>query len=130
MDRIINILHNPLAQFLGGHAIEVQILRHIHEGLIHGIHVDILLRDVLQIDAINLRGIIQVLLHPRRRHNIINALRNLEDATAVMDTKCLHRRRDCQANGLIRSCWICNNQPCGHRIQSPLRALHRGIEGF
>ena len=56
---------------MGGHLIAVKIVGSINENLVDGIGVDVLRRNVLQIDLVYPCAVFNVVGHPRRRNNII-----------------------------------------------------------
>ena len=58
-------------QLARGHAIRRQIARHVNKNLIHRIHADVLLRNIAQIDLVNLCAHLHIVRHLRRRDNII-----------------------------------------------------------
>ena len=107
-----------------------QVIGHIHEGLINGIHMDILFGNILEINAVNLRSIINIQLHPRLRHDIVHTLRDLKYTAPVMYSKGFHGRGYGKTDGLLRAFWVSHHQPGCHGVQSPLSTLHGSIKGF
>ena len=103
--------------------VPLQIARNVQKGLVDGIDVDVLRGDVSDIDAVDLRRVIDVLLHPWRRHDVIDPLGDLEDAAAVAHAQRLHGRRDRQTDGLFRARRIRHDQIRGHGIQAPFDTL-------
>ena len=62
--------HN-LCQLTGGHAVSLQIVRHIHHHLIDGIDMNVLRGDVFQVYVVDLGADLDVFCHPRRGNEII-----------------------------------------------------------
>ena len=62
--------HN-LCQLTGGHAVSLQIVRHIHHHLVDGIDMDVLRGDVFQVYVVDLGADLNVFCHPRRGNEII-----------------------------------------------------------
>ena len=79
-----HILHDRYGKLPGGHSIQAQIFRHIQKGFVDGIDMDILLRHISQINGVDIGGIFNIQLHPRRRHDIGDLLRDLKDPAAVL----------------------------------------------
>lgn len=64
----------------------------------------------------------------RRCHDVIDSRWDFEYAAAVMNAKLLHGWRDGEADGFIRSRWVCNDQIGRERIESALNAFDRGVK--
>ena len=125
-----DIVHDLYAQLLRGHLIHPQILCHIHEHLVDTVDMDIFLRNVLQIDSIDLRRIVDIELHPRRRHDIIDSRRDLEHSAPAGNSQRFHGRRHGKADRLLRALRIRDHEIRGQRVKPPLSALHRGVKRF
>ena len=63
--------HGP-RQLASGRAVGLQIAGNVHQHLVDGVGVDILGRDVLEIDAVDLHTDLDVFRHARRRHQIVD----------------------------------------------------------
>ena len=123
-----DVLHHPDAQLFRGHLIHLQIIRHIHKNFVDTVNVDILLRDIFQINTVDLSRIVDIELHPRRSHDISDPLRDLKHPASPGDPHGFHRRGYGETDGLLRPLRIRHNQIGSHRIQMSLPALHRSIE--
>ena len=66
--------------------IKVQIGRHVDKALIDGVDVHVLGADVFQIDAVDLRRHLHVVLHTRHCFDVVDAVGNLEQTAAVVNT--------------------------------------------
>lgn len=126
----IDICHDLLAQFAGGESVQRQVIRYIHEGLVDRIYVNIFFGDILQIDGVNIGGRIDVFLHTRWRDRIFDCRRDLEETTAVLDSKRFHGRRNGQTDGLLCPVRVGYDQIFSHGIHASGDTFHRSIEGF
>ena len=61
---------------------------------------------------------------------LTHLLHDLEEPRPSGDAAGLQRRRDRQADGLLRSGLVRNNKVGRQRVKPPVRALHRGVEGL
>ena len=66
-----HIEDHGLRQLSGGHVIRLEVAGHIHHHLVDGVDVDVLGRDVFEIDIVDLRADLNVFCHPRRGNEII-----------------------------------------------------------
>ena len=62
--------------------------------------------------------------------HLLHPLHNLEKPCSSGDAIDLQRRGNRQTDGLLRSGGVRHHQMGGHRVQPPLHAFHRCIEGF
>ena len=60
-------------QFVSGHPVASEIGRHIHKHLVDAIDVDVLWRDIFQVNTVYLRADLYVVRHARRGCNIVNS---------------------------------------------------------
>ena len=83
----------------------------VYHGLLGSKYAEVLVKNA---DGIDLRNLLHHLKQPGPSGN----------------TKGLQGRGDRQTNGLFRTAAVSYHQIGGHRVQTPLDALHGGIEGF
>ena len=110
--------------------VHLQIICHIHKNFINRIDMNVIFRNILQINTIYFCRIVDIELHSRRCHNIFHVLRNLKYPASSRNSQCFHRRRYRQTNRLAGPLRIRNDQTGLHRIQSTLHALYRSIKRF
>ena len=72
-----HIEDHGLCQLAGGHVIRLEVAGHVHHHLIDGVDVDILGRDVFEIDIVDLRADLNVFRHLRRRDKITHRARRV-----------------------------------------------------
>ena len=72
-----HIEDHSLRQLAGRHVVGLKIAGHVHHHLVDGVDVDILGRDVFEIDIINLRADLDVLRHLRRCDKIAHRARRV-----------------------------------------------------
>ena len=68
--RVQHVEDHLLGQLARGDAVGVQIGRDVHENLVDRVNVDVLRRDVLQVDVVDARAVFDVVCHARRRGDI------------------------------------------------------------
>ena len=73
---------------------------------------------------------VDVELHTRLGHDMLDISRNVLDSAPVLDAQCLHGRRNGQADRIFRSVRVCHNQIGGHGIQATGNAFHGGIKAL
>ena len=100
------------------------------ECFVYRIDEDVVLAEIVKIDAVKFSGVVQIQLHPRRRHDVAEARRNLEDATAIAHAFRLERRRYRKADGFATAFGIRDHEVGRHRIEPAHDALARGIKRF
>ena len=88
----------------------------------------VLRTDVFQIDAVDLRRYLHVVLHARHGLDVVDAIGNLEQAAAIMDAEVLHGLRDGEADGRASARFVGNDQVGGERIEPTVDALDAGIK--
>ena len=77
-----HIEDHGLCQLAGGHVIRLEVAGHVHHHLIDGVDVDILGRDVFEIDIVDLRADLNVFRHLRRRDKIAHRARRVSSQLA------------------------------------------------
>ena len=113
----------------------------IDKSLVDAVDVDVLRRHMVQVDREDQRGDALILRHAGRRDIELglgavgrvvepDRLLGFEEAGPGGDADRLQRRRDGQADRLIRAGLVRHQQPGPERIESPRNALHRGIVAF
>ena len=126
-------------QLVRTHAVQRQIIGQIKKAFVNRIHMNVLRTDVLQIDFIDIGGILDIFCHTRRRDqiwyfpsrqhlNFAKPLFHLEKPAASGESICFERRRHCKADGLIRPRFIRDDKIRPQWIQSPFDTLHRGVK--
>ena len=155
--------HRP-GQRLRVPAVETAVGRHVDEDLVDGVDMDVLRRDIFEVDPVDLRGDLHIQRHPRpgddevqrqlrlRRERVgvaaaagqrpagcappplgvhlPHTLVHLKQPRPAPDPIRLQRRRDRQADRLLRPLLIGHDEIRLQRVESPRRAFHRRIEGF
>ena len=125
---LIDFSHQKLRHLFRIHVVSLQISSHIKEDLIYRIDVHVFRRDVVEIYLIYFRSVLHVELHPRRGHDVLKALRDLEYPRPAAYSLCFERRRYRKTNGSVTPGRIRHYKIGGHRIQTTLYAFHRRIE--
>ena len=108
--------------------IELEIGGYIQKSFINGIDMDILFRNIVQIDAVNGDRIVDIQLHARFSHNILYSFRNFKDTAAIADAQFLHCRCDGKTDCFIASFWISHNQIGGHGVKTTFYTFHRSVK--
>ena len=88
----------------------------------------VLRTDVFQIDAVDLRRYLHVVLHARHGLDVVDAIGNLEQAAAVMYPEVLHGLGDSEADGRTPARFVGNDQVGGEWIEPTVDALDAGIK--
>ena len=107
-----HVLDNRLHQFARGLLVQFEVARQIQEAFVDGIGVDILGAHILQVNVVDLRGILHVLCHLRFRNqefdllartafHLAHLLVYLEKAGASRNPVGLERRCHRKANRLL-----------------------------
>ena len=121
---------DALAELARRASVEREVVSHVHEDLVDGVDVDVLRREVLEVDAVDVGGALHVERHARRRHDVVEILGDLEHAAAVAHAERLHRRRDGQADGLFAALGIGDHEARGHGVEAALDALDARVEAL
>ena len=98
-----HVLANALTKLARRAAVEVEIARDVHEGLVYRVDVNVFRGNPAQVDRIDVARALHVERHSRRHHHIVDGLGDLKDAAAVAHAQRLHGRRDRKADGLLRA---------------------------
>ena len=118
-----------------------EIARAVDEGLVHTVDMDILRRDVVEIDRKDQGRDALVLRHTRRRDIELrfavmsgvvefDRLLGLEEPGPGGHTDRLERGRDGETDRLIRARLIRHQQPRLERVEPAGHALHGGVIAF
>ena len=79
-------------QLLRGHVVGAEVVGHVEEALIDAVHVNVIRGEVVQVDGVDVGGIVNVQLHPGRGDNVLDVFRDIRQAAPVLDAKGLHPR--------------------------------------
>lgn len=90
--------------------------------------MNILRADVFQVDTVDLRRHLHVVLHARYGLDVVDAVGNLEQATAVMDSEVLHGLCDGEADGRAPARFVGNDQVGGERVEPAVNALNASVK--
>lgn len=90
--------------------------------------MDILRAYVLQVDAVDMRRYLHIVLHARYSFDVVDAVGNFEQAAAVMDAEVLHRLRDGQADRRAAARLVGHDQVGGKRIEPTVDTLDAGVK--
>lgn len=69
-----------------------EVVGHVKEALIDAVHVDVVRREVIQVDGVDVGGIIDIKLHPGRGDDVLDVFRDIRQAAPVLNAKGLHPR--------------------------------------
>ena len=84
--------------------------------------------DVFQIDAVDLRRHLHVVLHTRYGLDVVDAVGNLEQTAAVVYSEVLHSLRDGETDGRSSARFVGNDQARSEGVEASVDALDAGIE--
>ena len=84
--------------------------------------MNVLRTDVFQVDTVDLRRHLHVVLHARYGLDVVDAIGNLEQTAAVVDAEVFHSLRDGEADGRAPARFVGNDQAC--REWSSPRSTH------
>ena len=90
--------------------------------------MNVLRTDVFQVDTVDLRRHLHVVLHARYGLDVVDAIGNLEQTAAVVDAEVFHSLRDGEADGRAPARFVGNDQVGGERIEPTIDALDAGIK--
>ena len=90
--------------------------------------MDVLRAYVLQVDTVDLRRYLHIVLHARYGFDVVDAVGNFEQAAAVMDAEVLHRLRDGQADCRAAARLVGHDQVGGKRIEPTVDTLDAGVK--
>ena len=92
--------------------------------------MDILFGDIVQVDAIDFCGVVDIFLHSGRGGDVLDCMGDFTEPAAVLDSELLHRGRDGKTEGVDRPFRVRDHQVRRHGVQTALGAFHRGVERF
>ena len=90
--------------------------------------MNVLRTHVFQIDAVDFRRHLHVVLHARYGLDAVDAVGNLEQTAAVVYPEVLHSLCDGEADGRAPARFVGNDQVGGERIEPTIDALDAGIK--
>ena len=90
--------------------------------------MNVLRTDVFQVDTVDLRRHLHVVLHARYSLDVVDAVGNLEQATAVMDSEVFHGLGNGEADGRAPARFVGNDQVGGERIEPAVDALDASVK--
>ena len=123
-------VHEHDGELLRPHPVQRKVRCRVDEALVDGVRVDVLRRHVAQVDRVDVGRHLHVALHARTCHDVVHALGNLEHAAAARQAERLHRRRDGQADGLLRAVGIGHDEVRLQRVEPAIDALDAGVEAL
>ena len=134
-----HILDNRLHQLSRRFFVQLKVASQVQEALVNGIRVNILGAHILQVDVVDLRGILHVFRHLRFRNQEFNLFARtafhlahflvyLEKAGATGNPVGLERRRHCEANRLLGAALVGHHKLSLQRINTPEDTFHRSKE--
>ena len=90
--------------------------------------MNVLRAHVFQIDAVDLRRHLHVVLHARYGLDVVDAVGYLEQTAAVVYPEVLHGLCDGEADGRASARFVGNDQACSEWVESAVDALDAGIK--
>ena len=123
-------LHEHDGELLGAHPVQRKVRRRVDEAFVDRVGVDVLGRHVAQVDRVDVGRHLHVALHARARHDVAHALGDLEHAAAAGQAERLHRRRDGQADGLLRAVGIGHHEVRRQRVEPAVDTLDARVEAL
>ena len=125
-----NLIHQHLRQSLCVIVIGSEVVRGIDKSLIDGIHMDVIRREILEINSVDIRRIVDVQLHSGKSGFVLNMLWYLVQTAAVLHALRFHPGTNGKTEGTIASGYIRHDQICLKWIQTTLGTFDRCIEGL
>ena len=92
-------VHKGFGEPARGLAIELKVGGRIDEALVHRIGMDVFRAHVFQVNAVDLRRDLHVMVHARFGHYVVDSGRNLKYTAAVVNAQPFHGGGDGQADG-------------------------------
>ena len=128
-------------QLMGGHVVETEVGRQVHKALIHAVHMNVTRGEVLQVDAVNLRGNLQVSGHPghggdvrhglsRESLDLRQPLFHFKESGPPRHSQSFQGGGNRQTDGAVAAGFIRYHQVGGERIKATVYALHTGVKRF
>ena len=90
--------------------------------------MNVLRTHVFQIDAVDFRRHLHVVLHARYGLDAVDAVGNLEQTAAVVYPEVLHSLCDGEADGRAPARFVGNDQVGGERVESAVDALDASVK--
>ena len=90
--------------------------------------MNVLRAHVFQIDTVDFRRHLHVVLHARYGLDVVDAVGNLEQAAAVVYPEVLHGLRDGEADGRAPARFVGNDQVGGERVEPAVDALDASVK--
>ena len=126
---------------MGGHIVETEVGRQVHEAFIHAVHVSVRRGEVLQVDAVNLRGNLQIPGHPghggdvrhvfsRESLDLRQPLFHFKESGPPRHSQSFQGGGNRQTDGAVAAGFIRYHQVGGEGVQATVYALHTGVIGF
>ena len=84
--------------------------------------------DVFQIDTVNLRRHLHVVLHARYGLDVVDAVGNFEQTAAIVYPQVLHGLCDGETDGRAPARFVGNDQVGGERVEPAVNALDASVE--
>ena len=103
---------------------------HVHEALVDRVHVDVLRREVPEVEGVDLRGNLHVAPHARAGHLVVDVIGNLEDPAAVAHAERLHCGGYGQADGLLAARGVRDDEARLEWVVPAVHALDRRVEAL
>ena len=105
-----------------------RVAGNVDKRFIDGVDKNILFAEIVEVDAVDFGSVVQIQLHPGRRHDVTEARGNLEDAAAVAHALRFQRRRHGETYRSAPARRIRDHEIGRHRIKPAHHALARGVE--
>lgn len=90
--------------------------------------MNVLRTDVFQVDTIDLRRYLHVVLHARYGLNVADSIGYFEQATAVVYPEVLHGLCDSETDGCASARFVGNDQVGGERVEPADNALDASVK--
>ena len=90
--------------------------------------MNVLRTDVFQVDTVDLRRHLHVVLHARYGLDVVDAIGYFEQATAVVNPEVFHSLRDSETDGRASARFVGNDQARSEGVEPAVDALDAGIE--
>ena len=90
--------------------------------------MNVLRTHVFQIDAVDLRRHLHIVLHARYGLDVVDAVGNLEQTAAVMYPEVFHGLRDSETDGRAPARFVGNDQVGGERVKPTVNALDASVK--
>ena len=122
--------HEHARELARAHAVERKVGRRVDEAFVYGVRMDVLGRDVAQVDGVDVGRHLHVAPHARTGHDVVGACGDVEHAATPRQPEGLQSRRDGQADGLLRAVGIGHHEVGGEGVKPAVGALDARVEAF